>query len=208
MALENSQPRYEFRIWGNHLSPVRDHIAATATPPAPRESAETYILSAATDTANVKIRAGLLDIKLLVEQQGRLERWRPALKAPFSIDARTIVEDVFPDLKMAPPHIERPSYTHGEFIRDLVKPRHDLATVDVMKRRWKFQFEQCTAEFAEVEIAGGVCSETVEFESEDPAAVLRAIAKFGLTAYPNISYVRHLKLMIGMIPRTTIDAAH
>ena len=208
MAVDNSQPRYEFRIWGNRLSSVRDRIAATVTPSVPRESAETYILSAATDTANVKIRAGLLDIKLMIEQSGRLERWRPALKAPFPIDARTIVEDVFPDLKVAPPHIERPSYTHGEFIRDLVRPRHDLATVDVMKRRSKFAFDQCTAEFAEVEIAGGASSETLEFESEDPAAVLRAIAKFGLTAYPNISYVRHLKLMIGMIPRTTTTAAN
>src|ERR1700676_5501930 len=208
MAVDNSPPRYEFRIWGNHLSPVRDRIAAIATPSAPRESAETYILCAATDTANVKIRAGLLDIKLMVEQEGRLERWRPALKAPFPIDSRTIVEDVFPDLKVAPPHIERPSYTHGEFIRDLVRPNRALAAVDVMKRRSKFAFDQCTAEFAEVEIAGGAASETIEFESEDPAAVLRAIAKFGLTAYPNISYVRHLKLMIGMIPRTTINAAH
>src|SRR6266852_649580 len=163
MALDNSQPRYEFRIWGNHLSPVRDHIAATATPSVPGESAESYILSAATDTANVKIRAGLLDIKLMIEQQGRLERWRPALKAPFPIDARTIVEDVFPDLMVAPPHIERPSYTHGEFIRDLVRPRHDLEDVDVAKRRSKFEFDQCRAEFAEVEIAGGACSATVEF---------------------------------------------
>ena len=213
MAVDNSQPRYEFRIWGNRLSSVRDRIAATATPSAlqdsaAHDSAETYILSAASDTANVKIRAGLLDIKLMVEQLGRLERWRPALKAPFPIDSRTIVEDVFPDLKVAPPHIERPSYTHGEFIRDLVRPHHDLTAVDVIKRRSKFEFDQCKAEFAEVEIAGGASSETLEFESEDPAAVLRAIAKFGLTAYPNISYVRHLKLMIGMIPRTTINAAH
>jgi hypothetical protein len=208
MAVNDLQPRYEFRIWGNHLGPVRDRIAASATMSAPCESAETYILSAATDTANVKIRAGLLDIKLMIEQQGRLERWRPALKASFPIDSRTIVEDVFPDLKVAPPHIERPSYSHGEFIRDLVRPRHELAVVDVVKRRSKFEFDQCTAEFAEVEIAGGACSETIEFESEDPAAVLRAIAKFGLTAYPNISYVRHLKLMIGMIPLTTGTAAH
>jgi hypothetical protein len=208
MAVDNSQPRYEFRIWGNHLGPVRDRIAAAATPSAPHEGADTYILCAATDTANAKIRGALLDIKLMVEQQGRLELWRPALKAPFPIDSRTIVEDVFPDLKIAPPHIERPSYTHGEFIRDLVRPRHDLAAVEVMKRRSKFAFDQCTAEFAEVEIAGGANSETIEFESEDPAAVLRAIAKFGLTAYPNISYVRHLKLMIGMIPRTTTTAAN
>ena len=90
----------------------------------------------------------------------------------------------------------------------LERGRHDLAAVDVIKRRSKFAFDQCTAEFAEVEIAGGANSETIEFESEDPAAVLRAIAKFGLTAYPNISYVRHLKLMIGMIPLASGTAAY
>ena len=202
----NSRPRFEFRIWGNHLSPVADRIAALTTPSPPRESAETYILSRSTDTANVKIRAGLLDIKLMVEQQGRLELWQVALKAPFPIDSRTIIEEVFPDLRVAPPHIERPSYSHGEFIRDLIRPHHDLAAVDVTKIRSKFEFDQCTAEFAQVEIAGGATSETIEIESEDPAAVLRAIAKLGLTAYPNISYVVHLKLMIGMIPSATTSA--
>jgi hypothetical protein len=202
----NSRPRFEFRIWGNHLSPVADRIAAIATPSPSRESAETYILSRSTDTANVKIRAGLLDIKLIVEQQGRLELWQVALKAPFPLDSRTIVEEVFPDLRVAPPHIERPAYTHGEFIRDLIRPHHDLAIVEVNKTRSKFEFDQCTAEFAQVEIAGGATSETIEIESEDPAAVLRAIAKFGLTAYPNISYVVHLKLMIGMIPSATTSA--
>ncbi len=202
----DSRPRFEFRIWGNHLSPVADRVGAIATSSPPRESAETYILSRSTDTANVKIRAGLLDIKLMIEQQGRLELWRPALKAPFPLDSRTIVEEVFPDLRVAPPHIERPSYTHGEFIRDLIRPHHDLATVEVTKIRRKFEFEQCIAEFAQVEIAGGASSETVEFESEDPAAVLRAIAKFGLTAHPNISYVVHLKLMIGMIPSASTSA--
>ncbi len=206
MVMDNSQPRFEFRIWGNRLSPVRDRMAATVTQSAPRESAETYILSRETDTANVKIRAGLLDIKLMVEQEGRLERWRPALKATFPLDSRTIVEDVFPNLGVAPPHIERPSYTHGEFIRDLARPHRELAVVEVTKTRYQFKFDICTAEFAELGIAGGAGSETIEFESEDPAAVLRAIAKFGLTAHSNISYVRHLKLMIGMMPRTSTSA--
>ncbi len=204
--MDNSQPRFEFRIWGNHLSPVRDRIAAAATPSAPRESAEAYILSRATDTANVKIRASLLDIKLLVEQEGRLERWRPVLKATFPLDSRTIVEDVFANLAVAPPHIERPSYTYGEFIRDLARPHRDLAVVEVTKKRYQFNIDQCTAEFAELGIAGGAGSETIAFESEDPAAVLRAIAKFGLTAHSNINYVRHLKLMIGMMPRTSTPA--
>lgn len=202
----NSQPRFEFRIWGNHLAPIRDRMAAAAAPSALEEDAETYILSRETDAANLKIRAGLLDFKLLVEHEGRLERWRPVLKAAFPIDSRTIVEDIFPALAVAPPHIERPSYTHGEFIRDLVRPHRELAMVEVAKKRSEFKFDTYTAEFAEIEIAGGASSETIEFESEDPAAVLRAIAKFGLTAHPNISYVRHLKLMIGMIPQTRASA--
>lgn len=198
-----SIPRFEFRIWGNHLGLVRDRIAAIGASSAPVESAETYILSPETDSAAVKIRAGLLDIKLMVEQEGRLERWRPVLKAGFPLDSRTIVEDVFPTLEAAAPHIERPSYSHGQFLRDLVGADRELAAVEVTKKRYRFTFDTFTAEFAEVGIAGGASSQTIEFESEDPAAVLRAIARFGLNAHSNVSYVRHLKLMIGMVPGTS-----
>lgn len=75
--MSNPLGRFEFRIWGNHLSQFRDRLTAIATPSDPRESAETYILSRATDTANVKIRDELIDIKLMTEVVGRLERWRP-----------------------------------------------------------------------------------------------------------------------------------
>ena len=165
------------------------------------ESAETYILSRATDAANLKIRAGSIDLKLMFEQVGRLERWRPVLKSEFPLDSRTIVEQIFRNLGVAIPHIAQPSYTHGEFIRDLVRPHRDLATVDVVKLRRQFISEKYTAEFAEVGIAGGATSETIEIESDDPAAVLRAIAKLGLNSQANINYVRHLKLMTGMGPR-------
>ncbi|MGC1190772.1 MAG: hypothetical protein WA861_09290, partial [Candidatus Binatus sp.] len=196
--MSNPLGRFEFRVWGNHLGPFRDRLNAIAAPSAPRESAETYILSRTLDTANVKLRAGLFDIKLMFEQVGRLERWRPVLKSEFPLDSRTIVEQVFPTLGVAVPQISQPSYTHGEFIRGLVQPNRDLAMVDVVKVRTQFISEKYTAEFAEVRIAGGATSETVELESEDPAAVLRAIAKLGLNSHANINYVRHLKLMTGM----------
>jgi exopolyphosphatase / guanosine-5'-triphosphate,3'-diphosphate pyrophosphatase len=198
--MSNPLGRFEFRVWGNHLIPFRDRLAALATPSGPRESAETYVLSRATDAANVKIREGLLDLKLMIEQLGRLERWRPLLKAGFPLDSRTIVEQVFPHLGAPVPHIAQPSYTHGEFIRDLVRPHRDLAIVEVVKVRTKFTVERYTAEFSEVKIAGGATSETVAIESDDPAAVLRAIAKLGLNSHANINYVRHLKLMTGMTP--------
>lgn len=205
--MDKTPARYEFRIWGNHLSPIRDQLAKEAPAGAPRESSETYILSRATDTANVKFRGGLLDIKLFAEQAGRLERWRPVLKAGFPLDSRTIVENVFPNLAVAVPHIERPSYTYDEFINELIKPEADLAIVEVTKSRTGFTFERYTAEFAVIGIVGGGTTETVELESEDSAAVLRAIAKLGLNSQPNINYVRHLKLMIGMTPRSTASAS-
>jgi len=204
--MSNPLGRFEFRIWGNHLSPFRDRLAAIAAPSEPRESAETYILSRATDAANVKIRDDLLDIKLMSEQVGRLERWRPVLKSGFPLDSRTIVEQVFPNLGVAVPQIAQPSYTHGEFIRDLVRPNRDLAIVEVVKLRSQYTSDKYTAEFAEARIAGGATSETVEIESEDPAAVLRAIAKLGLNSHANINYVRHLKLMTGMTPRAAATA--
>jgi hypothetical protein len=205
--MSNPLGRFEFRIWGNHLSPFRDRLTAIATPSDQRESAETYILSRATDTANVKIRDELIDIKVMTEQVGRLERWRPVLKSVFPLDSRTIVEQLFPNLGVAVPQIAQPSYTHGELIRDLVRPNRDLALVDVVKLRCQFTSEKYTAEFAELRIAGGATSETIEIESEDPAAVLRAIAKLGLNSHANINYVRHLKLMTGMTPRAAATAS-
>jgi hypothetical protein len=204
--MSNPLGRFEFRVWGNRLAPFRDRLAAIATPSDPHEDAETYILSRTTDSANVKIRSGLLDIKLMFEQIGRLERWRPALKAEFPLDSRTIVDQVFPDLGVVLPHIAQPSYTHSEFIRDLVRPHRDLAIVDVVKLRRQFTSEKYVAEFTQVGIAGGATAETVAIESEDPAAVLRAIAKLGLSSHANINYVRHLKLMTGMTARTGAQA--
>jgi exopolyphosphatase/guanosine-5'-triphosphate,3'-diphosphate pyrophosphatase len=204
--MSNALGRFEFRIWGNRLSPYQDRLATLATPSEPHESAETYILSRATDNANVKIRDELLDIKLMTEQAGRLERWRPVLKSGFPLDSRAIVEQVFPNLGVAVPQIAQPSYTHGELIRDLVRPNRDLAIVEVVKIRRQYTSERFTAEFAEVRISGGAVSETVAIESEDPAAVLRAIAKLGLNSHVNINYVRHLKLMTGMTPRAAATA--
>jgi hypothetical protein len=133
--MNNPLGRFEFRIWGNHLSPFRDRLAAIASASEPIESAETYLLSRATDTANVKIRGDLMDIKLMTEQVGRLERWRPLLKSAFPLDSRTIVEQVFPHLGVPVEQITQPSYTHGELIRDLIRPHRDLAMVEVVKVR-------------------------------------------------------------------------
>jgi hypothetical protein len=196
--------RFEFRVWGERLSAYQDRLAALAVPSDPRESTETYILSRTTEAANLKIRDGLLDIKLMVEQDGRLERWRPVLKAPSPLDSRVLVEQVFPSLGVAPPLIAQTSYTVAEFIRELVRPHRDLEAAEITKLRRQFEIEDCTAEFAEVGIkGGGARSETIAVESDNPASVLRTIAELGLNSQTNISYVRHLKMMTGMTSHAT-----
>ena len=196
--------RFEYRIWGRDLSAFHDRLAALVLPSESRESSETYILSRATDAANVKIRDDLLDIKVMSEQLGRLERWRPALKAGFPLDSRAIADRIFPSLKMPTPQITRPTYTRSKFINDLIVANGDLWLVDVVKIRRQFTLKDYAAEFADVGIVGGAKCETVAIESEDPATMLRAIAKLGLNSQPNTSYVRHLKMMTGTVPRVSI----
>src|ERR1700685_1555709 len=205
-TMSNPLGRFEFRIWGNHLGAFRDRLAAIAASSGPHRNAETSIPPRGTDAANVKIRDDLMDIKLMTEQVGRLERWRPVLKSGFPLDSRTIVEQVFPNLGVPASQIDQPSYTQSELVRDLMRPHRDLALVEVVKLRHQFTSEKYTAEFAEVRIAGGATSETVEIESDEHADGLRAIARLCMYSHANINYVRHLKLMTGMTPRASATA--
>jgi exopolyphosphatase/guanosine-5'-triphosphate,3'-diphosphate pyrophosphatase len=76
-------PRWEWRTFGATFGEA-DALLTGLTPTAVEESDEVYLLSQAGD--NVKIRAELIDIKVLREVDRRgLERWEPVLKASFPI---------------------------------------------------------------------------------------------------------------------------
>ena len=60
------KPRYEFRIWAESLSNLQDKLRQLAAPVRTEASKETYLISAATDRCNAKIRDDLMDIKILV----------------------------------------------------------------------------------------------------------------------------------------------
>src|SRR5271166_3025868 len=61
------KPRYEFRIWAETLTPIRERLERLASPKE-TVSQETYLVSATTDKCNAKIRADLMDIKVLVAE--------------------------------------------------------------------------------------------------------------------------------------------
>jgi hypothetical protein len=201
--MEIVEPRYEFRIWGDALDPLRRRLEQFCSAPQPEQSCETYIVSDATDANNAKIRAGAIDIKLLLHVEQRLEQWRPYLKAAFPLDALTIGREIFASLRVDTPPLQNRSYSAEAFINELVRPHPRLAAAEVRKRRWRFLLDDCASEFVEVIIGGGTLNEgaaalhSVAIESISLQSALAAIARLEIGAYPNISYVRQIKSLLG-----------
>ena len=193
------QPRYEFRVWAKTLDEPRKRLAAVPGGK-PQESTETYILSAATSTTNVKIRAALMDIKELVREQDGLEQWNPTLKEEFPIVAAIVSSKILPGLRAEVPKLSRERYTLDEFLREVVATHPKLKAVSLTKFRTQYKIDGCTAEFTEVRIndAQAQTVQTVAVESEDPAAVRSVVTRLGLGTTPNVNYIRELKRLAGM----------
>src|SRR5579872_7624149 len=85
---QDGKPRFEFRIWDRSLSDLKELMDKVSGPRPAEHSREIYIVSDATDATNTKIRAGAMDIKILLRTDQGLEQWQPYLKADFPIDSR------------------------------------------------------------------------------------------------------------------------
>jgi exopolyphosphatase/guanosine-5'-triphosphate,3'-diphosphate pyrophosphatase len=81
-------PRWEWRMFGVGFGAAEAVLAGSAPGPV-EETDELYLLSAA--GANVKVRYGLMDIKLLreVDADG-LEQWEPVMKQGFPLPAAEV----------------------------------------------------------------------------------------------------------------------
>src|SRR5215213_2320090 len=181
-------PRWEWRMFGSDLGAAEAALAAS-TPGPVEESDELYLLSAA--GSNVKVRDGLMDIKLLREVDGDgLERWEPVLKVGFPLPAAEVVT-VFDALGVPAPPLARDAYTVDQFLGELVDPTRAVRVVRVHKRRQRYALANCMAEVAELEVDGRA-ARTVAVESEDPSAVTAAVRGLGLDTQVNTSYPRGL----------------
>ena len=87
--MDEIKPRYEFRVWADTLASVHEKLGRLAQPKT-TESQETYLISRATEKCNAKIRAALMDIKVLVNEDRGLEQWKPVLKAGFPLESSVI----------------------------------------------------------------------------------------------------------------------
>src|SRR6516164_8518232 len=113
------KPRYEFRIWSESLTTLRRKLEAKAEA-RETKSEETYLISAVTEKCNAKIRAELMDIKVLIAEDRGLEQWKPIMKSGFPLAASVIAEQVFPSLQVAATQLTKDEYTMQEFFGELI----------------------------------------------------------------------------------------
>ena len=190
-------PRWEWRVFGTGFGAAEEAFA-DLTPGPIAESDEVYLLAAA--GSNVKVRDGLMDIKVLREVNADgLERWEPVLKAGFPLPAAEVPR-VFDALGVLAPPLTRDAYSLDQFLAELVEPSDAVRVVRVHKRRQRYTLANCMAELADVEVEGHG-TRTVAVESEDPSAVIAAVRGIGLDGAVNTSYPLGLATLVGAGPR-------
>jgi exopolyphosphatase/guanosine-5'-triphosphate,3'-diphosphate pyrophosphatase len=188
-------PRWEWRTFGESFG-ATDARFATLEPVDVHESDELYFLSVVNDE-NVKLRDRLMDIKTLeqVNSDG-LEQWRPVMKGAFPLPAGE-VKKVLNALGVSPPALARTEYTLDQFVTELAEPNGKLRSVKVYKKRTRYKINGCMSEVTDV-VADGKRIRTVAIEAEDAVRVIATVREFGLHRFPNISYPRGLKQLVGM----------
>jgi exopolyphosphatase/guanosine-5'-triphosphate,3'-diphosphate pyrophosphatase len=181
---------------GPDFGAAEDAFAAL-TPGPVQESDELYLLSPADQ--NVKVRDGLMDIKLLreVDADG-LERWEPVMKQGFPLSAAE-VSRVLDTLGVPPPARSRDPYTLDQLLAELLEPSGAVRAVRVHKRRARYTLGGCGAELADLEV-DGQATRTLAIESEDRSAVIAAVRGAGLDGHANTSYPRGLAALLGAAP--------
>lgn len=200
-GLTTSEPtpislRWEWRSFGQRFGAAESRFAKL-TPSAPKESDETYFLSRGGE--NVKVRDGLMDIKVLREvDSAGLEQWAPVMKAEFPLSA-TEVAKVVDALRIPVRGTLRESYSLQALTDALAHPDSGVRIVDVHKRRVRYTIEGCMAELSDIS-ANGVPTRTVAVESEDPDAILRAVDALGLSGYSNTNFLKGLADLLDRAP--------
>jgi len=192
-------PRYEFRTFAQNFGVVETNMRKLSKCEIIRESLETYIVSAANDENNTKIRDNKMDIKILVEKSQGLEQWNPRMKGEFPMKKEIIQSDVFPAFGVTEPQFNRDEYTLEQYLEEIIIPHEQLAAVSVFKRRFAFTINGCITEIAQL-LINGAAIQTVAVELEDVDAILKAIDILDLNDYENINYLLAIKRIIGMAP--------
>lgn len=198
MTSEATVARAEFRVFGQDIiEGVRSRMwnGRTVLAQSRRMPAETYILSRLTSDANVKVRAGLLDIKVKCGQTpDGYEIFEPRGKFTFPVaaaDLAAIASQLHVTLPLAG------DICTVETFLDLVRQHPDLVAVTVEKMRYGFTIDGVICEYAQV-FFNGAMVESACVESDRHDAMREVIAGLGLSDRPNVNYLKAAKQVVGI----------
>ena len=186
-------PRWEWRTFGSDFG---DAEAAMSALPVAQvvESDEVYLISEVAEADVVKVRDGLMDVKHLQEvSDDGLEQWTVLMKATFPLSPAELAA-VADALRVAIDPPARDDYPLEVVLDEIVGPHPGLRAVEVHKRRVRYRVGEVLGELSEVR-TGHATTRTIAVESEDPALVLGALGRVGLTPSPNVNYGRGLKVL-------------
>jgi hypothetical protein len=192
-------PRFEFRTFAQNFGLVETKMRKLSKCEMIRESSEVYIVSAANNENNTKVRDIKMDIKTLIQKKKGLEQWDPRMKDEFPMKTEVIRDEVFPAFGVHIPEFIRGEYTLDQYLNEIIIPHPQLAAVSVFKRRFAFTINGCITEHAQL-LINGAAIQTVSVELEDIEAILEAKNLLGLNEYENINYLLGIKRVIGMEP--------
>ena len=189
-------PRWEWRTFGDFHD--AEHLVSALQPVTTVESDEIYLLSMHGD-ASVKVRGGLLDIKVLQRVNGAgLQLWVPTTKVGFPLDEHAVTA-AFTALGVREPTMRRSVHSLQAFVDELVGSHADLRVVETRKTRHRSVLDGCMVELTDVS-AEGRSIRTVAVESPDPDLVTQTIRRLGLDGRHNVSVPQGLKTLLGWGP--------
>jgi exopolyphosphatase / guanosine-5'-triphosphate,3'-diphosphate pyrophosphatase len=188
-------PRWEWRAFAKRFRLAEQTLADLPRRPV-EESRELYLLSH--DEGNVKVRDGLMDVKVLreVDVDG-LERWEPVMKEAFPLQ-KDDVSRVLDAIGVPAPDLSRSAYALDEFLHEVVEPA-GIGAIEVTKHRSRLTFSDCMAEIVDLQ-AGGKATRTIAIESESASDVADAVRRAHLEGYRNTSYPRGLRSLVDGTP--------
>ncbi|NOZ08617.1 MAG: hypothetical protein GXO91_07040 [FCB group bacterium] len=186
--------RWEWRTFAAELgeaeTAIRQHPCTRI-----KQSDELYLISKISGN-NIKIRDGLLNIKLLLKtNEAGLEQWFPTLKAEFPLRQSDL--DIFYQAAGLPtPDNLREEYEREQFFSELVEPVLELQPVEVHKYRYGFIINTVIVEIANLQIDGHAAV-SAAVEHANPERVLSTVRELGLNKFENINYIKGIRRLIG-----------
>ena len=187
-------PRWEWRTFGLDFGPAEAVFAGLTPIGPPTDSEEIYFHHLGAGTI-VKIRDGLLDVKVLeeIDLEG-LEQWLPVLKEGFPLAGEHVLA-ALASIGVEAPTLERPFYSQQQLIDEVIGHIPDVRAIQVTKHRVRYNLDGCMSELSDL-VIGTTPVRTIAVESEDRDAVLAAVAHLGLGDHLNHNFLRAITALL------------